>query len=97
MAGMQPESAIKNGKVLDHETLTGNVFFFLLSGHGTAGNTLGFLMFLLAIRQDVQVDLQAHLDAELGSKPIDTWSVTGEFMRLYNGYTGAVLKEAMRL
>lgn len=82
---------------MDRETLTGNVFFFLLSGHGTAGNTLGFLMFLLAIRQDIQAELQTHLDAELGGKPLDTWSVTGEFMRLYNGYTGAVLKEAMRL
>lgn len=82
---------------MDRETLTGNVFFFLLSGHGTSGNTLGFLIFLLGIRQDIQVELQAHLDAELGDRPMDTWSVTGEFMRLYNGYTGAVLKEAMRL
>jgi cytochrome P450 len=82
---------------MDRETLTGNVFFFLLSGHGTAGNTLGFLMFLLAIRQDIQADLQIHLDSELGDKPLDTWSVTGEFMRLYNGYAGAVLKETMRL
>ncbi|KAI1526053.1 CypX Cytochrome P450 [Pyrenophora tritici-repentis] len=87
IASTRPESAERNGKV----------FFFLLSGHGTAGNTLGFMMFLLAIRQDIQADLHAHLDAELGGKPIDTWSVTDEFMRLYNGYTGAVLKEAMRL
>ncbi|KAH8692494.1 cytochrome P450 [Phaeosphaeriaceae sp. PMI808] len=97
IASTRPESAEKNGKVMDRETLTGNAFFFLLSGHGTAGNTLGFLMFLLAIRQDIQAELHTHLDAELGGKPMSTWSVTGEFMRLYSGYTGAVLKEAMRL
>ena len=82
---------------MSREELIGNVFFFLLSGHGTAGNTLGFLMFLLAVRQDIQFKLQQHLDARLGDKPEDTWTVTDDFMHLYNGYTGSVLKEAMRL
>jgi cytochrome P450 len=97
MAGARPESAEKHGKVFSKDTLIGNIFFFLLSGHGTAGNTLGFIMFLLAIRQDIQVQMQAHIDSELGDKAPETWEVTGEFMRLYNGYTGSVLKEAMRL
>jgi cytochrome P450 len=97
IAGTKPESAEKHGKVMSRDTLIGNVFFFLLSGHGTAGNTLGFMMFLLAVRKDIQTEMQAHLDSELGDKPEETWTVTGEFMRLYNGYTGSVLKEAMRL
>lgn len=82
---------------MSRNDLIGNVFFFLLSGHGTAGNTLGFLMFLLAVRQDVQSQMQAHLDAQLGDNPDHTWTVTDDFMHLYNGYTGSVLKEAMRL
>ena len=97
MAGTKPESAEKNGKILSREALIGNVFFFLLSGHGTAGSTLGFVMLLLAVRKDVQAEMQAHIDSELGDKLAATWTVTGEFMKLYNGYTGSVLKEAMRL
>ncbi|KAL8915822.1 MAG: hypothetical protein Q9172_006635 [Xanthocarpia lactea] len=97
MAGTRPESAEKHGKVMSRNTLIGNVFFFLLSGHGTAGNTLGFLMFLLAVRQDIQSQLQTHLDTQLGDKPVDTWTVADDFMHLYTGYTGSVLKEAMRL
>ncbi|KAL9603420.1 MAG: hypothetical protein Q9179_002190 [Wetmoreana sp. 5 TL-2023] len=97
IAGTRPESAEKHGKVLSRDNLIGNVFFFLLSGHGTAGNTLGFLMFLLAVRQDIQSLLQAHLDTQLGDKPVNTWTVNDDFMRLYTGYTGSVLKEAMRL
>lgn len=58
IASTRPESAKKKGKVMDRETLTGNVFFFL-SGHGTAGNTLSFVMFLLAIRQEIQAELHA--------------------------------------
>jgi cytochrome P450 len=97
IAGTKPESAEKHGKVMSKDNLIGNVFFFLLSGHGTAGNTLGFLMFLLAVRQDIQSQMQAHLDAQLGDKPAETWTVTDDFMHLYSGYTGSVLKEAMRL
>lgn len=82
---------------MSRDNLIGNVFFFLLSGHGTAGNTLGFLMFLLAVRPDIQSQLQAHLDVQLGDKPVETWTVNDDFMHLYNGYTGSVLKEAMRL
>ncbi len=54
-------------------------------------------MFLLAVRQDIQSQMQAHLDAQLGDKPAETWTVTDDFMHLYSGYTGSVLKEAMRL
>ncbi|KAL9640526.1 MAG: hypothetical protein Q9204_000673 [Flavoplaca sp. TL-2023a] len=97
IAGTRPESAEKHGKVLSRKSLIGNIFFFLLSGHGTAGNTLGFLMFLLAVRQDVQLQMQAHLDIQLGEKPVSEWTVTDDFRHLYNGYTGSVLKEAMRL
>ena len=97
VAGTRPESAEKHGKVLSRDSLIGNVFFFLLSGHGTAGNTLGFMMFLLAVRQDIQSQMQVHLDSQLGDRPTDSWSVTDDFMALYSGYTGSVLKEAMRL
>ncbi|KAL8757885.1 MAG: hypothetical protein Q9184_004094, partial [Pyrenodesmia sp. 2 TL-2023] len=82
---------------MSRTNLIGNVFFFLLSGHGTAGNTLGFLIFLLAVRPDIQSQLQSHLDAQLGSKPAAAWTVDDDFTPLYTGYTGAVLKEAMRL
>lgn len=82
---------------MSREELIGNVFFFLLSGHGTTGNTLGFLMFLLAVRTDIQSELQAHLDSQLGDRPESTWSVVDDFSPLYNGYTGSVLKETMRL
>ncbi|KAL8848319.1 MAG: hypothetical protein Q9221_006673 [Calogaya cf. arnoldii] len=97
VAGTKPESAEKHGKVMLRDNLIGNVFFFLLSGHGTAGNTLGFLMFLLAVRQDVQLELQVHLDTQLGDKPASDWTVTEDFKHLYTGYTGSVLKEVMRL
>ncbi|KAL8896585.1 MAG: hypothetical protein Q9207_007645 [Kuettlingeria erythrocarpa] len=82
---------------MSRDNLIGNTFFFLLSGHGTAGNTLGFLIFLLAVRQDIQSQLQAHLDTQLRDKPADAWTVDDDFMPLYTGYTGSVLKEAMRL
>lgn len=82
---------------MSRDNLIGNVFFFLLSGYGTAGNTLGFLMFLLAVRQDIQSEMQAHLDAQLGHRPAHIWTVTDDFTQLYSGYTGSVLKEAMRL
>ena len=95
--GTKSESLDKHGKILSREELIGNVFFFLLSGHGTAGNTLGFLMFLLAVRTDVQTEMQAHLDSQLGDRPDSTWSVTEDFSALYNGYMGSVLKETMRL
>ncbi|KAI4193812.1 MAG: hypothetical protein LQ346_003822 [Caloplaca aetnensis] len=96
-AGTRPESSEQHGKVLSRDNLIGNVFFFLLGGHGTAGNTLGFLIFLLAVRQDIQTQLQAHLDTQLGDRPPAAWSVEADFPPLYTGYTGAVLKEAMRL
>ncbi|KAL8936563.1 MAG: hypothetical protein Q9216_004865 [Gyalolechia sp. 2 TL-2023] len=54
-------------------------------------------MSLLTVRQDIQSEVQAHLDTQLADKPAGDWTVNEEFTSLYAGYTGSVLKEAMRL
>ena len=50
----------------DEEVLA-NVFTLLLAGEDTTANTLAWVVYFLALHQDVQRELRAEVDATLGS------------------------------
>ncbi|ORY08614.1 cytochrome P450 [Clohesyomyces aquaticus] len=91
-----PTSSSPNTRPLSEESMLGNIWFTLMAGHETAGNTLAFALLLLAIYPEHQLAIQKQLDAQLGSRPSDEWSMEQDFPALQKGHLGAVLKEVLR-
>ena len=96
MAG-DPESVNPGGRMLSPNGVLGNIFFYMLAGHETAGNTLAFTILLLALYPEYQRNLQQELDKQLGDRLALHWSIDQDFQLLFKGYLGAVLKESLRL
>ena len=82
---------------LPEESVLGNIFFTLLAGHETAGSTMGFILVMLAIYPEVQKRVQKQLDKQLNGRSKAEWSVNEDFIRLQEGYVGAVQKEILYL
>ncbi|KAF2656520.1 cytochrome P450 [Lophiostoma macrostomum CBS 122681] len=82
---------------LSKESILGNIFFMMMAGHETAGNTLGFALLLLAVHPDSQNQVQQEVDDVLGERPKSDWSVETDYRALQKGYLGAVLTETLRL
>jgi cytochrome P450 len=87
----------KNRKPLSEASILGNIFFTLMAGHETAGNTLAFTLLLLSVYPEHQTAIQNELDAQLDPRPREDWTVEHDFQALQRGYLGAVLKEMLRL
>lgn len=85
-----------DAKPLSEESVLGNLYFTLMAGHETAGNTLAFTLLLLAVYPEYQRSLQKELDEQLGDRKPEKWTIENDYPALQNGYTGAVLKESMR-
>lgn len=77
-------------------SVLGNIFFSLMAGHETTGNSLAFAVILLAIYPEHQVEIQKELDRVLGHRPTADWNSESDYHTLYKGYLGAVLKEVLR-
>ena len=75
----------------------GNVFFMMMAGHETTGNTLAFTLDLLALYPECQREIQRELDGLLKERPWHQWTVDREYAALQKGWAGAVLKESLRL
>jgi cytochrome P450 len=84
-------------KSISKESILGNIFFLMMAGHETAGNTLGFALILLAILPEIQKQVQRELDDVLGDRPKSIWTVETDYEALKKGYLGAVLRETLRL
>lgn len=84
-------------KPLPTESVLGNIFFTMMAGHETVGNTLGFAMLLLAIYPELQEKAQEELHGVVGSRPTETWSLETDYTALQKGFLGAVINETLRL
>ena len=82
---------------LPEESVLGNIFFILLAGHETTGNTMAFTLLLLAIYPEWQRKIQGELDRQLENRPNEKWTVERDCAALQQGYIGAVQKEALRV
>lgn len=82
---------------LSEGSVLGNIFFTLMAGHETTGNTLAFVILLLAVYPEHQATIQHELDEQLGNRSKEEWSVECDFAPLQKGHLGAVIKETLRL
>ncbi|MBP5977896.1 cytochrome P450 [Brasilonema sp. CT11] len=71
--------------------MVSNVFIFFVAGHETTASALSWLLYHLAIHQDVQQKVRDEVTRVLQGKPL-----TSEMMRELS-YTSCVIKENMRL
>lgn len=92
-----PGSTKSDDRPLPEESILGNIFFTLLAGHETTGNTLAFTLLLLAVHPEYQKQIQAELDNQLGRRSKQDWTVERDYAALQKGYVGATLKEVLRL
>lgn len=79
------------------ESILGNIFFTLLAGHETTGNTMAFALNLLAIYPEYQRNIQQDFDRLFEARPWKEWTVEQEYQTLQQGWLNAVLKEVLRL
>lgn len=82
---------------LSEESVLGNIFFTLMAGHETTGNTLAFALLLLSVYPEHQVAIQRELDSQFGSRPKEEWNMDHDYQVLQKGHLWAVLKEVLRL
>lgn len=75
------------------EQILGNIFVLLVAGEDTTAHTLGWTVWLLASRPDIQERLAQEARAELGDDPFPTDHASVERL----DYAEAVLKESLRL
>jgi cytochrome P450 len=83
---------VADGSFTDHD-IVGNALTLLLAGEDTTAHTLGWTVWLMASRPDVQARLAREARAALGDQPFPTEYQTLEQLP----YAGAVLRESMRL
>jgi cytochrome P450 len=95
VAGSDTVSQV-GSRPLPEGSVLGNIFFSLMAGHETTGNSLAFAVILLAIYPEYQKEVQKELDRVLRDRPIDDWNSESDYQILNNGYLGAVLKEVLR-
>ncbi|KAL6720900.1 hypothetical protein ACLMJK_002825 [Lecanora helva] len=92
-----PDQSETGYSPLPTESILGNIFFTLLSGHETTGNTMAFALNILAVYPEYQENIQRELDQLLSQRPWQEWTLEQEYQSLQQGWLNAVLKEAMRL
>lgn len=73
----------------------GDIFLTLLAGHETTGGTLGFIYLLMAIYPEYQQRMQKELDDQLGTRPVNEWTLEKDYQILRQGYVGAIQKEVL--
>jgi cytochrome P450 len=95
VAGSNRASQV-GSRPLPEGSVFGNIFFSLMAGHETTGNSLAFAVILLAIHPEYQTEVQKELDCVLGNRPTEDWNSEADYHTLNNGYLGAVLKEVLR-
>ncbi|KAI9666049.1 MAG: hypothetical protein M1821_003984 [Bathelium mastoideum] len=82
---------------LKEPSVLGNIFFTLLAGHETTGNTMAFTLILLTVYPEFQKKVQQELDRHFGDRAKDQWTVEQDYAPLQQGYLGAVQKEVLRV
>lgn len=95
VAGYDHASQVST-RPLSEGSVLGNIFFTLMAGHETTGNTLAFAVILLAIYPEHQAEVQKELDSIFGDRPTAHWNSEADYQSLNKGYLGAVLKEVLR-
>ncbi|KAF2877678.1 cytochrome P450 [Massariosphaeria phaeospora] len=92
-----PSAARPDNRALSEESVLGNIFFTLMAGHETTGNSLAFALLLLAVHPQHQSAIQRELDAHFGTRPMDEWTVEHDYQILRKGYLGATVQEVLRV
>lgn len=85
---------------LPKDVVLGNISNFVVAGHETTANTLGFIVVVMALNPDVQQKVHEELMDIFGVERIsqpEKWSFERDFPLLLNGLVGAVQNETMRL
>ncbi|PVI03882.1 cytochrome P450 [Periconia macrospinosa] len=95
VAGSDRASQV-GSRPLSEGSVLGNIFFTLMAGHETTGNSLAFAVILLAIYPDHQAQVQKELDRILADRTTADWNSEADYQALNKGYLGAVLKEVLR-
>ena len=86
----------QTGMITDDEIIA-NAFVFIIAGHETTANSIHFCSMLLAQNIPAQRRFQSELDQIFQGRPSDEWDYDRDLSKLFNGYTGAVLNEQLRL
>ena len=92
-----PEPNQTDNRTLPVESVHGNIFFTLLAGHETTGNTMAFALIMLAVYPEYQKYIQEELDHLLCVRRWEEWTLEQEYHALQQGWLNAVLKEVLRL
>ena len=90
--GQSPQT----GMITDDEIMA-NAFVFIIAGHETTANSIHFCSLLLAQNIPAQRRLQLELDQIFQGRPSEKWDYDRDLSKLFNGLTGAVLSEQLRL
>lgn len=86
-------AAQRTGEGFTDQDIAGNVVTILLAGEDTTAHTMGWTVWLLASRPDVQERMRAEAAAAFGASPFPAEYEATERLP----YTEAVLRESMRL
>ncbi|KAI9691058.1 MAG: hypothetical protein M1822_008678 [Bathelium mastoideum] len=92
-----PEPHQSTDHPLKESSVLGNIFFTLLAGHETTGNTMAFTLILLTVYPEFQKQVQQELDRHFGDRAKDQWTVEQDYAPLQQGYLGAVQKDVLRV
>ena len=83
---------------ISESALLGNTFFLLLAGHETTGNTLSFLLLLLALYPIHQSAIHNDLLKLLSIRPLSTWTLDQEYTSLTRSSNlSNFIKETLRV
>lgn len=96
----QIEGTANHGKSdagLSPTEVIGNAFILFLAGHETAANVIHFCIVYMATRPGFQRQLQAELDSIFGDRDPEQWSYDKDLPKLFEGLTGAIMNEVLRL
>lgn len=90
---LQGDSATRSQRrTLSEDEIIGQAFVFLLAGHETTSNSLGFTSYLLALHPDCQRKLQEEVDEFFAQHALPDYTNVQELK-----YLDMVMSEALRL
>ncbi|KAG0165321.1 cytochrome P450-dit2 [Apophysomyces sp. BC1034] len=80
--------------ILTNEELKANFCLFFVAGHDTTANALAFILYYLAIHQDIQQKARDEIIRILGDEPTDVLPTIEDTKEMT--YLNMVMKESMR-
>lgn len=87
----------KSRSQLSDSEVMGNLFAFIVAGHETSANSIHFALIRMAMHPTMQRKVQREMEDIFNGRPVSKWEYERDFPRLFNGMTGMVLKEVLRL